>query len=77
MEELIDKFVDRLKVLNIEIDLVSNYPWIYLDKVNGNIVKEKQYSKYGYTIIFIPFKLGSKVKFINIKDMFKLIRKYK
>ena len=33
-------FVERLKKININIILHGNYPWIYLDSVNGNKIKE-------------------------------------
>ena len=35
----INIFVERLKKIGIQIELVGNVPWIYLNKVNGIITK--------------------------------------
>ena len=67
----------RLAKLEIEVEFVLNYPWVYLDSINGIKVKERHFSKHGYTIAFFPIKLGEKLKFVNPAGMFKLIRKYK
>ena len=32
-------FVRRMKRIGITLELVGNYPWIYLDSVNGNRIK--------------------------------------
>lgn len=76
MEDSILVFINRLKKLNIQVELVVNFPWVYLDKINGNKVTEKFYSKYCFTIAFLPIKQNQKVKFTNITEIFKLIRKY-
>ena len=34
----VEIFINRLKRIGIELELSSNYPWIYLEKVNGNQV---------------------------------------
>lgn len=72
----IDIFIKRLKKLNIDIELVSNYPWIYLYKVNGNIIKEKFHSDYGFTIAFLPVRINLELNFTDISKMFEIIRKY-
>jgi len=72
----INSLVERLKKIGVDIKLSSNYPWIYLDSVNGNRVKEKFYSEHCYTIGFIPLSKESKFKFLDIKNLFKIIRKY-
>ena len=46
----IEIFVDRLKKIGIEVELVGNFPWIYLDKVNGKTVTEKLNANHGVTI---------------------------
>lgn len=69
-------FIERLKKININITLISNYPWIYLDTINGVPVKEKQYSKYKYTLGFMSMREKDVFKFENIQHTFKLIRKY-
>lgn len=69
-------FISRLKKIGIDIEVSTNYPWIYLDKVNGNRVKEKYLSKYGFTIAFLPVKLSQELKFNDISEIFRVIRIY-
>jgi hypothetical protein len=33
-------FIERLRKLNINIELVANYPWVYIDKINGKKLKK-------------------------------------
>jgi hypothetical protein len=73
----LEVFINRLKKLNITIELSSNYPWIYLDKVNGNSVKEKYYSDYKFTIAFSPIRQNQKLRFTDLSEIFKVIRKYR
>ena len=69
----------RLEKIGINIELSGNYPWIYLDKVNGNKVKEKDYyfGNHGFTIAFLPSKLGKRMEILDISKTFEIIRKYK
>ena len=32
----IDSFVKRLDKIGIKVELVGNYPWLYLDKINAS-----------------------------------------
>ena len=70
--------IDRLKKIGVDIQLAGNYPWIYLDTVNGNKVKPEDYylGNHGFTIAFLP-KMGEDLKITDIKELFKVIRKYK
>lgn len=68
-------FVNRLKKNNIHIELSSNYPWIYLDKINGNVVYEKYLGNHGFTLAF--FNINGTIGFNDLKLIFKIIRKYK
>jgi hypothetical protein len=70
--EKLSKLVDRLKKINIEIMMFGNYPWIYLDTVNGNKVKETFHANHGFDIMYYSQK-----DLIDIKETFKIIRKYK
>lgn len=73
----IEKFVERLKKIGIKVELTLNYPWIYLDKVNGKQVTEKFFSNYFFTFAFARLRYGDdKVKFIDLKETFKILRKY-
>lgn len=72
-------FRNRMKKLGIELELWSNYPWIYIDKVNGNKVQEEDYfyGNHGFTIGFHPFRPDQVFDFTDISRIFQLIRKYK
>ena len=69
-------FVERLQKLDIEVKLSGNYPWIYIDYINGKRVTEKFKANHGFTIAFTPIKKGQELKFTDIKEIFKLVRKY-
>ena len=69
-------FINRLKKIGINIELVGNYPWIYIDKINGKKVTEKFEANHGFTIAFYPVNPNQTLKFTDIKEIFKLIRKY-
>lgn len=75
--EAITTFVERLKKVGVEVTLLGNYPWIYLDKVNGNKVKERFAGNHGFTIALLPIREGQTLKFTDIPEIFKIIRKYK
>ena len=50
---LIDRFVQRLKKIGIDITLSANYPWVYITHVNGVPVDAKFKSKWGFTGFFV------------------------
>lgn len=72
----IDVFIKRLKKINIDVKLISNYPWLYLDSINGKRVDEKFYAEHGFTIAFQPIRKDQELEFLDIKKLFELIRKY-
>jgi hypothetical protein len=79
MNEVI-KFKERLEKIGIEIELMVNIPWIYLESVNGNKIKPEDWANanHGHCIAWYPIKIGDEMK-LNWQDMdltFKLIRKY-
>lgn len=67
---------ERLKVIGITVEYAANYPWIYLDKINGKRVKEKHFSEHGFTIAFFPAKIDQQFKFVELSVIFNLIREY-
>lgn len=75
----LDVFRKRMKKLNIEIEMWSNYPWIYIHKINGNVVKPEDYfhGNHGFTVGFHPIRPDQVFDFTDISKIFKLIRKYK
>ena len=75
----IDIFVNKVKRIGIEIELVGNIPWIYLKKVNGNLVKREDYNaNHGYAVAWYPVRLGHEPHLdSDLKRTFEIIRKYK
>lgn len=65
-----------MKKLGIIVELIGNYPWIYLNSINGKRVTEKFEANHGFTIAFLPIRSGQEVEFTSITEIFKLIRKY-
>ena len=72
----LDICINRMSKLGINITLVGNYPWIYIDTINGKIVTEKFYAEHGFTIMLTPNLTGKGYEFTDIGEIFKLIRKY-
>ena len=73
----INVFVERLKKIGIDVKLSGNYPWVYIDEICGKRVTEKFDGNHGFTIIFLPVRNDSPPsEFTDIKEIFKLIRKY-
>ncbi len=69
-------FIDRLQKLGVEIKLVGNYPWIYIDTINGKKVTERFQGNHGFTVAFLPVRVGQELNFTDIGEIFKLLRKY-
>lgn len=72
-------FINRLKKIGIELELVGNVPWIYLESVNGNKVRREDYNaNHGYTIAWYPVRLGEKAHLdSDLNRTFDIIRKYR
>jgi len=75
---VLDAFVERMKLLGIEVELSGNYPWIYLSEINGKRVKSEDYylGNHGFTIAFIPLK-DKPMEITDISKVIALIRKYR
>lgn len=73
MDQL-DELVRRLGNIGISIKMVSNYPWIYLYRVNNYVVTEKFDSNHGFTIGF--YNKDGSIYLSNISEIFKIVRKY-
>lgn len=46
--ENLNIFINRLKKIGITVELIGNYPWIYLDKVNSIKVEGKFEGNHGF-----------------------------
>ena len=75
----LDIFRKRMKKMGIDIELMGNYPWIYIRSVNGNIIQREDYFEgdHGFTVGFLPVRIDQEFHFTDISRIFKLIRKYK
>ena len=71
---MLDKFVRRLRALGIVTTYVGNYPWIYLDTVNGVKVTEKYGANHGYHA-FTSLLVGG-TKFYDRAHLFTTIKAY-
>jgi hypothetical protein len=74
---VINRLVPRLRKIGINVELFGNYPWIYLDKVNGNKIKETFRGEHGFTIAFHPIRPGEVMELTDITKIFNIIRKYR
>lgn len=71
---LIDKFHRRLKKIGVEVDFRSNYPWVYLNSVNGKMVKGNFHANHGFTAFFLPTKPDTSERFSDRRAVFQKIR---
>lgn len=71
---MLEDLIKRLEKLGIRLELIGNYPWIYVSKICGKTVKEKYLANHGFTIAFT--EKDGKHKISNTTEVFKLIRKY-
>ena len=69
-------FVERLQKIGIELKLSANYPWVYIDYINGKRVTEKFQANHGFTVGFLPVRRDKPFHFTDLNEIFKLIRKY-
>ena len=76
-DNVINRLVPRLRKIGIDVELIGNYPWIYLRKVNGNTIKERFLGNHGFTIAFHPIRNDQVMELTDITEIFKIIRKYK
>jgi hypothetical protein len=76
---VLNRIIRRLKKIGIELEMVGNYPWIYLEKVNGNRIKKQDYfcGDHGFTIAFLPIRNDQVMELTDIREVFRIIRKYR
>lgn len=70
----IKSFHDRLAKIGIDVMMSGNYPWIYLDTVNGHKVWEKYMASHGFTVFFRGVRPGQNDECPDIGRVFKKIR---
>jgi hypothetical protein len=75
-KDKITVFVDRMNRIGIDVKLAGNFPWIYINSINGKRVTETFQANHGFTIAFLPVRNDKEIEFTDITETFKLIRKY-
>lgn len=70
----IASFVNRLKKIGVEVTLTGNYPWVYLDTVNGKKVQGRFEANHGFTCFWRAIKPGQKDQISDISAVFNKIR---
>jgi hypothetical protein len=70
---------ERLQRIGIEIEFVGNYPWIYLDRVNGNRIRQEDFTaNHGFNIAWYGIRNEDGIRLAEEpKTIIALIRKYK
>lgn len=71
----LDRFMERMKKIGIDIKLSGNVPWIYIDEINGKRVTEKFHANHGFTIGYYP-RRDREFEFTDTNEIFRLIREY-
>lgn len=72
----IEKFIHRLSKCGIKLEMSCNYPWVYIDKINGKQVIEKFRSEHNFTAFFMPIRADDAIKITDRTEIFRIIRKY-
>lgn len=75
MDNLV-KFHDRLYKIGADVTFTLNYPWVYINTINGRRVKEIFGCEHGFLVGFAPIRIEEHFKFTNLKETFKIIRRY-
>lgn len=70
IKPLISRFTGHLARIGITVKLVGNFPWVYLDEVNGVRVTERYMAEHGYC----AFTMNPLCKFTDRHTVFKKIR---
>lgn len=70
----IKSFHDRLKKIGITVEMFGNYPWVYLDTVNGKKVEGTFQAEHGFTVFFKAVRMGQVDQITDIKTVFDKIR---
>jgi hypothetical protein len=70
----IPSFINRLKKIGINVELIANYPWVYLDTVNGIRVKGAYWGEHGFTVFVKAARIDQKDQILEIPIIFNKIR---
>ena len=72
-----DEITTKLKAFatkGVTITLAGNYPWVYIETINGKPVTEKHASEHGF--VFAVYQLKGGVRFTDEEIINNLINNY-
>ena len=72
---VVNRFINRLTKIGIDVELIGNYPWVYLTTVNGVSIEETYMAEHGFTAFFEPIRANQEIQFSDRREVFKMIRK--
>ena len=75
-QDKLTSFINRMNRIGIDVKLAGNFPWIYINSINGKRVTETFQANHGFTVAFLPVRNDKEIEFTDITETFKLIRKY-
>ncbi len=71
----LERFITRLKRIGIDVTFVGNYPWVYLDTVNGTRVRGTFQAEHGFTAFWLTLPSApDKYQITDIRTVFAKIR---
>ena len=78
MVDVLSILKNRLSKLGIELEFVGNYPWIYLERVNGIRIRQEDFTaNHGFNIAWFGIRNEDKIKLAeDPKTIIALIRRY-
>ena len=68
----------RMQRIGIEIEFVGNFPWIYLERINGIRIRQEDFTaNHGFNIAWFGIRNEDKIKLAeDPKTIIALIRRY-
>jgi hypothetical protein len=78
MNDILSTLRNRMLRIGIEVEFVGNYPWIYLDRVNGIRIRREDFTaNHGFNIAWYGIRNEDKIRFAEEpKTIIALIRRY-
>ena len=70
-----NRFINRLNRIGVNVELIGNFPWVYLTTVNGVSIEETYMAEHGFTAFFEPIRADQEIRFSDRREVFKMIRK--
>jgi hypothetical protein len=72
----LNEFRQLTEACGVDIELIANIPFIYIDKINGEKVTEPFNSEQGFCIAFVPLKTGEETMVTDLEKVTWLLSTY-